>query len=179
MENQRVRLSKSMLKNALVELLAAKPVGKITVYELCTKAQINRTTFYKYYGSPYDLLEDIENDLFLTLEEYLSTVILPDNQALCRTLEFLLAERDKFITVINAVSDKEFAEKLFSLPIINDLVASLIQEQYGSVEGEYVYHFFCQGGYAIIKKWLNDGGQENVDTIASLIYRLAQQIILQ
>ena len=46
MENQRIRLSKTMLKNALIRLLANKSIDKITVYELCAEAQINRTTFY-------------------------------------------------------------------------------------------------------------------------------------
>ena len=64
MENQRIRLSKTMLKNALIELLKTKNIEKISIYELCGQAQINRTTFYKYYGSQYDLLADIENDVF-------------------------------------------------------------------------------------------------------------------
>ena len=46
MENQRVRLSKALLKEALVRLLETKPLDKITIYELCAEAQINRTTFY-------------------------------------------------------------------------------------------------------------------------------------
>ena len=72
MENQRVRLSKMLLKNALITLLNEKPLEKITIYELCAKAQLNRVTFYKYYGSQYDLLTDIENDCFHKLEEILS-----------------------------------------------------------------------------------------------------------
>ena len=63
MENQRDRLSKIMLKNALVELLETKPINKITVYELCRSAQINRSTFYKYYGEPHDILNEIVNEL--------------------------------------------------------------------------------------------------------------------
>ena len=59
MENQRVRLSKMLLKNALIKLLKEKPLEKITIYGLCAEAQLNRVTFYKYYGSQYDLLTDI------------------------------------------------------------------------------------------------------------------------
>lgn len=46
MENQRVRLSKTMLKNALISLLAEKNIDKITIYELCKK--INHQTFKKW-----------------------------------------------------------------------------------------------------------------------------------
>ena len=68
MENQRVRLTKRMLKDALVQLMETKPLEKITIYELCAKAEINRTTFYKYYGSQYDLLDDIKADFLHELE---------------------------------------------------------------------------------------------------------------
>ena len=34
MENQRIRLSKTMLKNALIELLKTKNIEKISIYEL-------------------------------------------------------------------------------------------------------------------------------------------------
>ena len=63
MENQRVRLSKELLRRSLTELLFEKNIHKISVREICERAQINRTTFYKYYGSQYDLLTDMENQV--------------------------------------------------------------------------------------------------------------------
>ena len=66
-----MRLRKTLLKDALIQLLQEKPIGKITIFELCGRAQINRTTFYKYYGSQYDLLDDIERDLFTELDQNL------------------------------------------------------------------------------------------------------------
>ena len=90
MENQRIRLSKAMLKNALMGLLKEKPIEKISVYELCAAAQINRTTFYKYYGSQYELLTDAENDYFRKLEDVLSENASDGRNSLCRVLEALL-----------------------------------------------------------------------------------------
>ena len=68
MENQRIRLSKKLLKNALLELLREKRIDKISISELCSAAQINRTTFYKYYGNQYDLLAEMEQDFFRQLQ---------------------------------------------------------------------------------------------------------------
>ena len=68
MENQRIRLSKKMLKDSLIRLLREKNIQQITIQEICQEAQINRTTFYKYYGSQYELLDDIERDVFRELE---------------------------------------------------------------------------------------------------------------
>ena len=60
MENQRIRLTKTLLKNALLALLEKKPIERIAVSEICAQAQVNRTTFYKYYGSQYDLLAEMK-----------------------------------------------------------------------------------------------------------------------
>lgn len=43
--DQRVRLTKTMIKNAFLELLSAKNIRHISVRELCEKAQINRCDF--------------------------------------------------------------------------------------------------------------------------------------
>ena len=62
--NQRTRLSKILLKNALMDLLGEKgSVAKISVRELCERADLNRSTFYAHYSEPKELLEEVENEL--------------------------------------------------------------------------------------------------------------------
>ncbi len=177
MENQRVRLSKMMLKNALLRLLKTKHIDKISIYELCDEAQINRTTFYKYYGNQYDLLTDIENDLFLKLEEKISAANSDNEAGLVAVLKLLLPESETLITLIKTVPDEVFSEKLFSLPIIRTLLTSEIPHDFDEQEKEYVYLFFCQGGYAIIRKWLNSETREAPEIIAKLIYNLVHRIL--
>lgn len=62
-ENRRVRMTKAMVRNALLELLDEKSLGSVSVTELCAWADINRTTFYKHYGTPDDVLRDIADEL--------------------------------------------------------------------------------------------------------------------
>lgn len=45
------------IDRALADHLAHTPFEKITVEQLCRTALINRSTFYKYYDSKYDLME--------------------------------------------------------------------------------------------------------------------------
>ncbi len=172
MENQRIRLSKTMLKNALIELLKTKNIEKISIYELCGQAQINRTTFYKYYGSQYDLLADIENDVFNELETHLLAGESTELEKLKYVLEFLNADREKWKILINTVADQDFTEKLFSLPTIRALIRNNAPAQCTARQEEYIRLFYCQGGYAIIRKWLNEERYETPDEIAKLIISL-------
>lgn len=63
MENQRVRLTKMILKNSLIELLKNASIYDISVTKLCNNAQLNRSTFYKYYTNIFDVMADIEYDI--------------------------------------------------------------------------------------------------------------------
>lgn len=53
----RVVKTLKQIDRALLDCLAETPFEKITVEQLCRAALINRSTFYKYYTSKYDLME--------------------------------------------------------------------------------------------------------------------------
>ena len=61
-EDTRVQLTKSILKQALLRILAAKPIAKVTVKALCDEAGLNRGTFYLHYNEPNDVLREIEGE---------------------------------------------------------------------------------------------------------------------
>ena len=42
----RIEKTKTALHNTFLELRSRKPLEKITIKELCEKAQINKSTFY-------------------------------------------------------------------------------------------------------------------------------------
>ena len=177
MENQRIRLSKLMLKNALMALLKEKPMEKISVYELCAAAQINRTTFYKYYGSPYDLLADAEGDCFNKLQELLSDSTADGRDSLCRVLDALLAEEENFKILINALPDKDFSDKLFNLPAIRMQFDMAIPTTFSDREREHLRVFFYQGGYALIREWLNAGvTREPLRVMAEFLHDVIQRL---
>lgn len=55
------------IDNALLTLLSDMPFEKITVDLLCQVALVNRSTFYKYYKSKFDLMDQY---LSRTLTEF-------------------------------------------------------------------------------------------------------------
>lgn len=175
MENQRIRLSKAMLKQALIMLLEHKPIEKITIYELCAEAQINRTTFYKYYGSQYDLLLEIETDFFNALQEHLTSA-QTELEGLVQFLRYLDAEPNNCRALLNASSGPEFIEKLFDLPVIRELLGSHIHADTPR-QAAHLRLFFCHGGYALIRDWLNDDHREPPEELAALLSMLDMKLL--
>ena len=80
--NRSVRMTKRRLCDALIALLAQKPVREITVRELTALAKVSRGTFYFHYTDIYDLLAQIEQDQLEGLDALMGA-ILPsmDSQA--------------------------------------------------------------------------------------------------
>ena len=60
MESRKTQYTKSVIRESFLSLLQEKPVEKITVTQLCAKADINRSTFYAHYLDVYDLKEKLE-----------------------------------------------------------------------------------------------------------------------
>jgi len=169
--NQRVRLTKQLLENALIKILAEKSIHDISVREICDRAQINRTTFYKYYGSQYDLLTAIENGLLRKIEETLGDkrgaeysieilaeilIYLDNNIEICRTL-------------LNNNVDPEFPVKLLNLPGIKQTATAQFASVYNPAEMEYVYEFVVGGAFMFIQKWLNNEQREPPNKVAALL----------
>ncbi|MBQ8781689.1 MAG: TetR/AcrR family transcriptional regulator [Oscillospiraceae bacterium] len=63
----RIRKTQRSIYNAFIELRSKKPLERITIKELCEKAQINKSTFYVYYSDIYDLSEQIENEIITSV----------------------------------------------------------------------------------------------------------------
>ncbi len=66
-EDRRVRRTKKLLAQALMELLQQKQVNEITVKELTDLADMNRGTFYLYYRDIFDMMEKTEAEMFSRL----------------------------------------------------------------------------------------------------------------
>jgi len=60
--DMRVIKTKNSLYNALLELMKEKAFEEIKVSDICSKASINRSTFYAHYDDKYELLSAWVND---------------------------------------------------------------------------------------------------------------------
>jgi AcrR family transcriptional regulator len=164
------------MKDALVVIMKDKPFEKITVYEICKTAGINRSTFYKHYGSQSDVLADIENDLFAALERHmLSSGCDLDN--LVKVTQFLSSESEKWRSLINAVPSDEIISKIFTAKIVRTLMANHAWKLRSARQEEYALLFFCTGGYGILRKWLNEGTVDSPEEIALLIIELMGKVL--
>ena len=69
----RVIKTDKALFNALLELMKDKTFEEIKISDICSKAFINRSTFYQHYSDKYELLvsliDELKQNLFKALKE--------------------------------------------------------------------------------------------------------------
>ena len=105
-DNRSTRRTRAAIREALSDMLAVKPIGKITVQELIDKANICRTTFYAHYEDIYDLLFEVENDILSEIREGLegldqAPIRVEEQYPAIEAVVAVYARHEKLIRLLN------------------------------------------------------------------------------
>ena len=174
-ENQRITLTKRLLKEAFLEMFKTTPLDKIHVRALCEKAGINRSTFYKYYSSPSDLLEEMENEMLLLVEQELQKC-----HSLGGSLVTICIYLENNIEIARLIINKnvsgDFHKRLFDLPALHNLLSSNLKS-FTEAEKSYIASFITAGYYQMFKNWINKDEREPINDIVKLVLSLHEALL--
>lgn len=179
--NQRVRLTKMLLKNSLLELSKTKKLSDITVTELCKKAGINRCTFYVYYQNHYDILKEMEEELLNKVEKGLAKNKKNQGTSLKENIEWFTnclrenPDASKLIFTYNDIGSK-FADRMFELSFASHKEVLRFINKFRGEEKELAYAFFTNGVYGAIKLWLLEDFEISAQTIGSLGVAISENL---
>ena len=174
----RVRYTVHMIQNVFLELLKEKPIAKITVKEICERAEINRSTFYKHYQDVYDLMEKLENEAVEAFEKLLDSYVQNETVPALVTLLTSLRENRELLLPLLANSSNDFMKRLTDACSGYALSHLTPEEDYTSnPEQAAVYAYLAGGTSGIISNWLESGTQESPQQIAELIQALNETVL--
>ena len=172
-QDRRVRYTKEALKQSLLDLMKEQPLEKITVKELCERADVNRSTFYVYYGSPQELLNAVLDEM------YASIAAKPQNfdslqSFLCSICESLMGYRD-LMGIISVSGD--LIGLLFRLVGIweENFMTWMSKGGLDSERAALLYRYVSTGASFAIGTWVISGG---MDKSAQQVAAELEQIIL-
>ncbi len=125
-EDRRTAMSKRMMKDALTEILKEKDIYHVSIRELCERADVNRTTFYKYYGSQFDLLADMEKDLLVFLADVIRELESDTIKAIETACSYLENHLEFARLIFNNNVDSAFPQKVFSMEAVKEAVRDIL-----------------------------------------------------
>lgn len=173
-----------LMNEALIKLLAEKDIMFISVKEICERAGVNRSTFYLHYETIGDLLEEtteyivskflasFEKTEGLFGEDFenvpLNDLVFINEKYLKPYLQFIYENRSVFKAAIhNPVSMK--ADKMYSG--MKKHVLEPVMQRFNITKDEQNYWmaFYFRGIWAVIQEWIDDGCNEPIEKIESII----------
>ena len=170
----RVRYTKMAIQQQFCNILRDKPLNRVTVKEICDRAEINRATFYRYYTDPYDLLEKMEQeflkDMFEKIEESAS---IGTKKVLILMMEKIKENHSLYQALFSENGDRNFIERLFTVCYkeqavnLHDQLHNLPLEKQ-----ELLFYFIAQGCSGILSQWINNGMEMPVDEVADFAEKL-------
>ncbi|MCI9021380.1 MAG: TetR/AcrR family transcriptional regulator [Eubacterium sp.] len=179
-DNQRTRLTKLLFKNSLIKLLHKKTIYQITVSELCTEAELNRSTFYKYYGNVYDILEELAEETLAKgtqcIQEIEAAGLDYGKEPLYHLLCYVRENKDIYQLLLNNTVNGDFPEKM--LKSIIDFFKREASLAINNMKmSEYTFQYLVSGSISVIQNWINGPMTESPSEISNHIYDLSVCIL--
>ena len=158
------------IQSTLLQLLCAKRVREIKIVDLCTAADINRTTFYLHYTGIADVLEGLRNEItegiFLTIDRPVD-LTKPKNPIPFLTLcTEILESYPNFADFIRSSPDADF----FLTKLKNQFTIEICN-QYAYTHGVhlknamYIFRFLTAGVLDTYTEWLKSDRSISFDSI--------------
>ena len=102
--DRRIKKTEAQILEGTLRLLQNQKMDELTVTEICNEANVSRSTFYLHYTEPKDIIEQLYNDVAITLTNILDNFDLssPDttNEKFLYTLFDVLDEYKKYFVVL-------------------------------------------------------------------------------
>ena len=172
--NRRVQFTRNALRGALLELIRQKPIKSITVTDLCSCADINRSTFYLHYKDVYDLLGEMENDLLAQMRG----AFPPENEhalGMLPMIRVVYENRTLCLAIQGENGDPRFAERITRLS--REAFVSRWRQTMPAREEHQIlliYSFVSAGAAAVLMQWLRDDCPESPEEVAELLRQFAE-----
>lgn len=193
-QDRRIKRTKMLLQNALVDLMLEKAVGKISVKELTQKADVNRSTFYLHYLDIYDMLEQMENEFVETIQGFFHDFFTPLPTSMPLTLfvnisEWLEQDKEYYVKLLRGSASGYIFEEL-ELRIRDEFLTLLylifLDEE--SLDLRTRVNFTVSGTVGVLRMWVMEGGNislvelsETIDDILNngMIQDYPQKILMR
>lgn len=180
--DRRVLKTKKAIRNAFAELILEKNISDITVTDVANKADVNRKTFYNYYGCMEDLIKEIEDEFLRIFEEDLKTIDMVDdfpNPAFLFQRLTILIESDLqlYSALFKTDGAKDFMYKIENL-LTEKSKAFFLEKHPEDAENVNLICEYCIAGTCTaFRYWFNSDRQMSHEEVSQKVSSLTSGAI--
>ena len=169
-ENRRSKLTRRLFRESLTELMLEKGMQKISVNEICKRADMNRSTFYAHYEDQFDLLREIEDEFLIALRKTVTESNLQNfAQRFEKYLGHLYQNGSLFTLLMREAPD--FRDKIireaFNLYEMRKESGVIVSDDPCFAQKLY---FVSGGSLLLLEKWIEENSEITTSEMADMIY---------
>lgn len=179
--DRRIAKTRRALRQALLDLIEERGLDRVTVKELCERADLNRGTFYLHYRDVNDLLKQYTSEVLGGLRTVVAKIDARDMRAyeakdepypgFVGVLEYIREHALFFRLMLGPKGDPAFSNKLYDL--LKDRMAGRLRElgirPPAAVSWEYLAAFLSRAHVGIIQHWVDTGMVESPRDLAKFV----------
>ncbi|GAB4579898.1 MAG: TetR/AcrR family transcriptional regulator [Anaerolineales bacterium] len=163
-EDRRIRRSKKLLSQALIELTLEKNYEEITIQDITDRADVGYRTFFRHYADKDELLKDTLATTMLELRELIGPptpdmFIVPGFDVLEETYGVILFEHIQKHSDLYRVllrSERSVIESLIAFAI-EEFKANFAPLTQSDIPAEIVANHLVSATFALVRWWLDQG----------------------
>ena len=149
---------------------------------MCETAGYNRTTFYKYYCSIYDLLECAVEDLIAPAKDKLRELDdikkWLEDDGIQQFFLFILKMNNRYIELLMKQQHHNILEekiKALVIPVINQQIK---EESPGKKYMNYFITYQIAAAFGLLKHWFESGKDIKERELVELVYNISSRGVL-
>jgi AcrR family transcriptional regulator len=180
-QDRRIRKTRQQLRDAMILLLKEKSITEISVREISELADINRGTFYLHYKDVYDMVEQIENEIF---NEFNSVVNARTTEELRDNTELILEDLFNYMSE-NALLCSVLLSHNGDIAFLQKLTGVVKEKMYHNWDAWYNKEkscyfntfstFLVAGCVGVIQEWINGDMIESPHEMAVTIHTIIRK----
>ena len=176
-ENRRILMSKRLMKEALLELLAQTELSAISVTAVCKQADVNRSTFYAYYTTPSDLLREIEQDVLDRIPSPPLPVNRQDEESLLQTttafFDYVKENERVFRILFSESVNAGFSSRMVELICAQKIFGVKSEDE---LSLRFLMLYIANGTVGMLREWIDADFPISSREIANKMYYLSRKI---
>lgn len=179
-KNRQAIRSRSMLQEALVDLLKEKPYQKITITEITERADLARPTFYAHFETKDDLLLSYVDDIFDVFFNNLRTDIDPFRKQTSREFDLYVEffrhwqQSAEIVQLIRTADiDMMIMNRLrqYHVETYHNVIAPQFPELTPLLAGYYI-DYLTGATFGILRHWMDEKMQQSPEVVARMLTQL-------
>lgn len=177
---ERTARTRQALIDSFWELYSSRDISRITIKEITANAGFYRSTFYEYFGSVYDVLEEIENNLVEDYKKLFPRMLASRNAEEVFNHIYEMYEKNGIYIAVLFGPDGDHKFTLKATAMLKSIIASILKLPEDDMHLNLAVEIISSSVFSILNYWyVNRDTVELADVLTSgrdILQNIAQPI---